>query len=188
MQPQMGLNKALKYTGMSKCAWYYNPKPRKVKLNPDIVDAVSKISIERTHMERVGSALINRYIEALRNVSMVSVQGTNVQQNAVTAAKNVHLQSIVNANTVHVDFRVCCNHEENTHPCTIAINAIKKYFNNVVKIQATKPYDDAEDMCVIGTAIIKPSMKAQFEKDLKNKINKNEPSIKIKKSIVTFHQ
>ena len=68
------------------------------------------------------------------------------------------------------------------------MKAIKKYFNNVVKIQATKPYDDTEDICVIGTAIIKPSMRAQFEKDLKNKINKNERSIKIKKSIVILHQ
>ena len=111
----------------------------------------------------------------------------NRQQN-ISTARGVNVRSIANANTVKASFRVCCNHNETKIPCTTTMNAIKKIFNNVVKIQTTKPYDGAEDMCVIGTAIIKPSMRKQFENDLKIKINKNEFSIKIKKSIVNLHQ
>jgi len=40
---------------------------------------------------------------------------------------------------------------------------------------------------VIGTAIIRPSMRSQFEKDLKDKINRAGP-VKITKSIVTLPQ
>lgn len=88
---------------------------------------------------------------------------------------------------MRADFRICCNHTSSTLVCTKTINALKRNFNNIVEIKATKPYDTTEDMCVIGTAIIKPSMRAQFEKDLKNKINRTS-SIKIKKSVVTLPQ
>ena len=97
------------------------------------------------------------------------------------------LATIAKANTVRADFRVCCNHKSSSVVCTKTMDALKKNFNNIVEIQATKPYGSTEDMCVIGTAIIKPSMRAQFEKDLKNKVNRTS-SIKIKKSIVTLPQ
>lgn len=43
MQRQMSLAKSLKYAGVSKCAWYYKPKTREVRLDQDMVDAVSSI-------------------------------------------------------------------------------------------------------------------------------------------------
>lgn len=119
---------------------------------------------------------------------MATEQSTIMKQNSVTPARNAKIQSIVGARTVKADFRVCCNHQENLNPCKATVNAVLKNFNNVVKIQTAKPYEDTDDMCVIGTAIIKPSMRAQFEKDLKRKINKNERSIKVIKAIVALHQ
>lgn len=97
------------------------------------------------------------------------------------------IATITKANTVRADFRVCCNHRSSRLVCAKTMNALKKNFNNIVEIQAAKPYGTTEDMCVIGTAIIKPSMRAQFEKDLRNKVNKTS-SIKIKKSVVTLPQ
>ena len=47
MQQQMSLTKSLKYANVSKCAWYYKPKTREVRLVQDIVDAVSSISAKR---------------------------------------------------------------------------------------------------------------------------------------------
>ena len=44
MQQQMSLAKSLKYAGVSKCAWYYKPRTREVRLDRGIVDAVSRIS------------------------------------------------------------------------------------------------------------------------------------------------
>ena len=97
------------------------------------------------------------------------------------------IATIAKTNTVRADFGVCCDHKSNRLECTKTMNALKKNFNNIVEMQATRPYGTAEDMCVIGTAIIKPSMRAQFEKDLRRKVNKTS-SIKIKKSVVTLPQ
>lgn len=47
MQQLMSLAKSLKYAGVSKCAWYYKPKTREVRLDRGIVDAVSRISAKR---------------------------------------------------------------------------------------------------------------------------------------------
>ena len=88
---------------------------------------------------------------------------------------------------VEVDFRVCCNHKANSSTaCTLTVKAIRKQFNNIVEINAVKPYGSTEDMCVIGTAKIKASMKTQFEKDLKKlKIN-STGTRKIKRAIVSL--
>ena len=88
---------------------------------------------------------------------------------------------------VEVDFRVCCNHKANSSTtCVRTVKAIRKQFNNIVEINAVKPYGSTEDMCVIGTAKIKASMKTQFEKDLKKlKIN-STGTRKIKRAIVSL--
>lgn len=87
---------------------------------------------------------------------------------------------------VEADFRVCCNHKGNSTACTETLNAIRQQFNNIIEIQATKPYGETEDMCVIGTATIAPSMRAKFEKDLRNLHVHSRRSIKIKKAVVTL--
>ena len=61
MQQQMSLAKSLKYAGVSKCAWYYNPETREVRLDQDMVDAVSSISDKRpTYETRRMAAQISR--------------------------------------------------------------------------------------------------------------------------------
>ena len=57
----MSLNSALRYTGVSKCAWYYKPKTRDAKLDEGIADAVSRISIKRpTYGTRRMAAQVSR--------------------------------------------------------------------------------------------------------------------------------
>ena len=119
---------------------------------------------------------------------MTKTQSTIIQQNPVTPARSADIQSIARARTVKADFRVCCNHQKNQNLCTATVDTILKNFNNIVKIQTAQPYKGTEDMCVIGTAIIKPSMRAQFEKDLKDRVNKSKSSIKVIKAIVALHQ
>ena len=97
----------------------------------------------------------------------------------------MNIATIIKTKTVKADFRVCCDHKNNKLACIKTMDALKRNFNNIVAIQATRPYGTTENMCVIGTAIIKPSMRARFEKDLKSKINKTS-SIKIIKSIVAL--
>ncbi len=61
MQQQMSLAKSLKYAGVSKCAWYYKPTTREVRLDQGIVDAVSSISAKRpTYGTRRMAAQISR--------------------------------------------------------------------------------------------------------------------------------
>lgn len=43
----MSLDKALQYCGMSKCAWYYAKKPRKIPLDVHITDVVKQVSLRR---------------------------------------------------------------------------------------------------------------------------------------------
>lgn len=95
----------------------------------------------------------------------------------------MNIETILKTPTVRANFRVCCNHKNDHLVCTKTMNILKKNFNNIVEIQAVKAYGTTEDMCVIGTAIIRPSMRARFEKDLKDIVNKTG-SVKIKKSIV----
>ena len=79
------------------------------------------------------------------------------------------VQTILKEDVIEVDFRVCCNHtKNNSEACLATMNAIQQQFNNIVTIMPTKPIGKAEDMCVIGTARIAPSMKEKFRKDLKN--------------------
>lgn len=61
MRQQMSLAGALKYSGVSKCAWYYEPRTRKVRLDQNIVDAVSRISVKRpTYGTRRMAAQVSR--------------------------------------------------------------------------------------------------------------------------------
>lgn len=99
----------------------------------------------------------------------------------------MNIAAIAKAKTVRADFRVCCNHKDNRRACIRTIDVLRRNFNNIVEINATRPHGTEEDMCVIGTAVIRPSMRSQFEKDLKDKINRAGP-VKITKSIVTLPQ
>ena len=47
MQEQMSLRRSLKYAGVSRRQWYYEPAPREIAPNPDVVDAVRRISRRR---------------------------------------------------------------------------------------------------------------------------------------------
>ena len=61
MRQQMSLAGAPKYSGVSKCAWYYEPGTRKVGLDQNIVDAVSRISVKRpTYGTRGMAARVSR--------------------------------------------------------------------------------------------------------------------------------
>jgi len=94
-------------------------------------------------------------------------------------------QTIIKEELVEVDFRVCCNHSKNNaDACIATMNAIRQNFNNVITLMPTKPYGKAEDMCVIGTALIVPSMKEKFRKDLKQMKINSTGSRKIKKAKV----
>ena len=67
-QQQLSLNKTLKYVGVSKCAWYYKPRPREVKLNPTITEAISRISLKRpTYGTRRMAAQIARELSTAVN-------------------------------------------------------------------------------------------------------------------------
>ncbi|MDA7941924.1 MAG: hypothetical protein MPJ06_03775 [Nitrosopumilus sp.] len=68
---------------------------------------------------------------------------------------------------VAADFRICCNHGKTSAPCTHTIEALTEKFLNITEISAVRPDGDTEDMCVIGTAMIRPSKRAMFERDLK---------------------
>lgn len=86
-----------------------------------------------------------------------------------------------------MDFRVCCNHATNSSTrCIRTVKAIRKQFNNIMEIKTTKPYGSTEDMCVIGTAKIKASMRTQFEKDLKKLKIDSAGTRKIKRAIVSL--
>ncbi len=94
-------------------------------------------------------------------------------------------QTIIKEELVEVDFRVCCNHSKNNSAaCLQTMNAIRQKFNNIITIMPTKPYGKAEDMCVIGTARIAPSMKDKFRKDLKHLQINSFGTRKIKKAKV----
>ncbi|MDA7941935.1 MAG: hypothetical protein MPJ06_03830 [Nitrosopumilus sp.] len=86
---------------------------------------------------------------------------------------------------VAANFRVCCNHGKTSKACTHTIEAITENFFNITKIKAVRPYGDAEDMCVIGTAMIRPSMRAKFERDLKG-VKIRGGSGKITKAVVVL--
>ena len=61
LNQQLSLRKSLKYTGISKCMWYYEPTPRSVPLNKTVVDAVRDISSRRpTYGTRRMAAQIKR--------------------------------------------------------------------------------------------------------------------------------
>ena len=95
--------------------------------------------------------------------------------------------SIQKPKLVEVDFRVCCNHSANSSAaCISTVKSIREQFNNIIEIEATKPYGSTEDMCVIGTAKIKASMKTQFEKDLKRLKIDSTGTRKIKRVIVSL--
>ena len=84
-----------------------------------------------------------------------------------------------------MDFRVCCNHTTNgSAACMSTVKSIRKQFNNIVEINVTKPCGSTEDMCVIGTAKIRASMKTQFEKALKKLKIDSTRTIKIKRAVV----
>ena len=70
---------------------------------------------------------------------------------------------------VEIDFHVCCNHMIlNPIADHDTINALKKQFNNIQSMNVTKPVPTKDHMCIIGTAKIEKSKKAEFEKALKN--------------------
>ena len=57
----MSLNKALRYCGMSKHAWYYIKKPRSVTIDPYVVNVVKKIAYKRpTYGTRRMAAQVTR--------------------------------------------------------------------------------------------------------------------------------
>ena len=59
----MNLRKSLEYAGVSKCAWYYEPRPREIELNQEIVDAVKRISLKRpTYGTRRMAAKVEREV------------------------------------------------------------------------------------------------------------------------------
>ena len=61
LNQQLSLRKSLKYAGISKCMWYYEPTPRSVPLNKTVVDAVRDISSRRpTYGTRRMAAQIKR--------------------------------------------------------------------------------------------------------------------------------
>ena len=61
LNKQMSLSKSLKYTGVSRCMWYYTPKPRDIPLNEEVVDMVRKIGTKRpTYGTRRMAAQIER--------------------------------------------------------------------------------------------------------------------------------
>ena len=64
----MGLNKALKYCGLSKCAWYYAKKPRDMPIDPDIVEHIKEIGTKRsTYSTKQMAAQISRETGILTN-------------------------------------------------------------------------------------------------------------------------
>ncbi len=67
---------------------------------------------------------------------------------------------------VSVDFRVCCSHKDHGKPCRDTMIAIRDNFFNIIKINAVKPVDNSEDMCVIGKAKINPTKRKSFEENL----------------------
>ncbi|MDA7953600.1 MAG: hypothetical protein MPJ05_07300 [Nitrosopumilus sp.] len=71
---------------------------------------------------------------------------------------------------VEANFRVCCSHKDTSKPCNHTIEAITGTFFNVTKIRAVKTHGGAEEVCVIGTAVIRPSARARFERDLKRTV------------------
>lgn len=92
-----------------------------------------------------------------------------------------------NTNLVEVDFLVCCNHKKSKQrkSCINTVNAIRKNFNNINTISAIRPIGNSEDMCVMGTAIINPSKKKKFEKDLEDlKVDSSSRQLEIKKVII----
>ena len=46
----MSLNKALRYCGMSKRAWYYVKKPRDVAIDANVADRVRGHSLQASHV------------------------------------------------------------------------------------------------------------------------------------------
>ena len=57
----MGLNKALKYCGLSKSAWYYTKKPRDIPIDSDMVEHIKEIATKRpTYGARRMAAQITR--------------------------------------------------------------------------------------------------------------------------------
>ena len=58
---QLSLRKSLKYADISRCRWYYKPRPREIELNPVVVDAVRQISRRRpTYGTRRMAAQVTR--------------------------------------------------------------------------------------------------------------------------------
>ena len=68
---------------------------------------------------------------------------------------------------VEAEIMVCCNHKRTAGACTDTIQALIDNFLNIREINGVKAIDGTEDMCVIGTALIRPSMRARFERDIK---------------------
>ncbi|CAI9832592.1 hypothetical protein IBTHAUMO2_870007 [Nitrosopumilaceae archaeon] len=86
---------------------------------------------------------------------------------------------------MEADFLVCCNHGKSPGACTHTVEALRDNFLNISEISAVKPFGDTEDMCVTGTAMIRPSMRAKFEKDLKE-VKIRGKGKKITKAVVTL--
>ena len=68
---------------------------------------------------------------------------------------------------VEADFLVCCNHGRTSKACTHTMRALRDSFLNIREINGVRPFGDTEDMCVTGTALIRRSSRAGFERDLK---------------------
>ena len=61
LNKQISLLKSLKYSGVSRCMWYYKSRPRNIPLDKDIVATVRKISLRRpTYGTRRMAAQIKR--------------------------------------------------------------------------------------------------------------------------------
>ena len=68
LNKQLSLRKSLQYTGVSKKMWYYTPHPRDVSLNPNVVKAVKRISVQRpTYGTRRMAAQVSRETETAVN-------------------------------------------------------------------------------------------------------------------------
>lgn len=80
---------------------------------------------------------------------------------------------------VRADIRLCCAEKNHEKMCAELRDVLISKFNNVEEAKTVKAYGDAEDFCVIATAVINPANKTKFVKALKQLHSNSNPSTKV---------